>query len=150
MDPPPRPGVPLTAFDPHTAEAVVEVLNRAGVQAWPGPHSGEETDVMVARGSRDEALRVLGSRMEEVRLAALERDATRANRPGAPDPGTTAAEDGRPLVTERLRNLRILAAVILVPLLVVTLAPTLRGEVRIAVLAVAVVLGLAIWLHQRR
>lgn len=148
MNVPDRPGETLTAFDPRTARAVVTVLNDAGVRAWAVDGSEGDTDVMVAEGARDDALRILGSSMEEVRRVALEHDATTPVPPVPPDPADVHA--GPPLVMERLRNLRVLTAVVMVPLLVVTLAPTIRGDVRIAVLVAAAAIGLFLLLRRRR
>lgn len=104
--------------------------------------------MLVAQGSRQEALNILRNQMEEVRRVALEHDATAPVPAVPPDPDDAHA--GPPLVMERLRNLRVLAAVVMVPLLVVTLAPTIRGEVRIAVLLAAVAVGVLILLWRRR
>lgn len=148
MDLPEPDGVTLTAFDPRTAQAVVAVLQRAGVRAWAAATSDAEIEVLVAQGSRQEALNILRNQMEEVRRVALEHDATAPVPAVPPDPDDAHA--GPPLVMERLRNLRVLAAVVMVPLLVVTLAPTIRGEVRIAVLLAAVAVGVLILLWRRR
>lgn len=142
MEPTYGASVPLTAFDRRTAQAVVEVLQRAGVRAWTGEESGGDIEVRVAPEQREQALRELGDRMEEVREAVL--TAQRAEPPPpAPPPDPDDVHAGPPLVMERFRSLRWLGAVVMAPLLVVTLAPSLRGgtarSVVIALVALAVV-----------
>lgn len=138
MEPTYGAGVPLTAFDRRTATAVVAVLRRAGVQAWAGDEVDGDVEVRVAPEQRDQALRELGDRMEEVREAVLAAERA-APPPPAPPPDPDDVHAGPPLVMERFRSLSWLGAVVLAPLLVVTLAPSLRGGT-----ARSVVVGLAL------
>jgi hypothetical protein len=152
VQPQQRPYVPLTTFDERTARAVVAVLHRAGVPAAARPSVGEEVEVTVPEGARDEAMRILGSRMEEVTdaIGAADRE-TAARRPSAPAPDPDDVHAGPPLVMERLRSLSWLAAVFLVPLLAVTIAGPVRGDLRIlfAVVLMFAVAGLLWWRRRR-
>ncbi len=157
MDPQHGRGTALTAFDRRTAQAVVTVLGRAGIDAWLAGVDAEEAEVHVPEGRRDEALRALGARMEEVRQAAAEVDAAEARRRGDRGRAPRAAprdpddvHDGPPLVMERLRGMGWLLAVLLVPLLAVTLAPTLRGDVAIRAVVVVAVVVVAVIVYRRR
>ncbi|MGI9018399.1 MAG: hypothetical protein ACR2HR_15065 [Euzebya sp.] len=153
MDPQHRPGVALTAFDRRTAQAVVTVLQRAGIDAWTGMDEDEDTPVLVAEGLREQALQVLGQRMEEVRQATAEADRNAARSattgPSHPPRDPDDVHDGPPLVMERFRSMRVLAVVIMVPLLAVTLAPTIRGVVRVVVFVVLLGLGAVIVVRHR-
>lgn len=111
---PDRPAtVPLVAFSPGLARAVVAVLARAGVPAWTAEQA-HETEVIVPADRREEAFAVLAAHMEQIHAEAADEpgDATEVD----DEPG-----DPPPLVMERFRNMGLLALV-LVPLLVITLA----------------------------
>lgn len=165
------PGVPLTAFDRRTATAVVAVLCRAGVDAWAAATDGEDVEVRVVHDQRDHALRELGNRMEEVREAVLAADAdplaqtasetppaaygddppNASGRGAAPPPDPDDVRAGPPLVMERFRSIRFLAVAVMAPLLVVTLAPTLRGTTgRLVVGVLMAVVVVALLVTRRR
>lgn len=167
MEPEHDDGVALSAFDQRTATAVISVLRDAGVTAWVGAGDEEDVEVLVPGDQRDRALHELGARMEEVRSAVQSADASaRRRRPRheekvdgwstpartrAPLPDPDDVHAGPPLVMERFRSMRILAAVVMAPLLVVTLAPTLRGSTaRMVVLALAAVAAVAVVVFRRR
>ena len=139
--------MPLTSFDDRTARAVVAVLQRAGIAADARSDGHGESEVVVPEGTRDEAMRILGSRMEEVREAAASADADhRRATPSQPAADPDDVHAGPPLVMERLRSMAWLAVVFLVPLLAVTIAGPLRGELRIVIaLALMVVVGVLVW-----
>lgn len=151
MQPQQRPYVPLTTFDERTARAVVAVLHRAGVPAAARPAGGEEVEVTVPEGDREAAMRILGTRMEEVRdaVGAADRSARTHPRSRPPEPDPDDVHAGPPLVMERLRNLSWLAAVFLVPLLAVTIAGPVRGDLRI-LFAVVLMTAVALLLWWRR
>jgi Flp pilus assembly protein TadB len=157
-----RAHVALTSFDVRTATAVVAVLRRAGVSASGRAAGDGEVEVTVPEGAREEAMRILGARMEEVReavaaadadaLAARARDRAgdRARRAGAPHPAPDDVHAGPPLVMERFRSLSWLAAVLLVPMLAVTIAGPLRGDLRIgAAVVLMAVVAAVVWRRRR-
>lgn len=154
MEPRYGPGVPLTAFDRRTATAVVAVLCRAGVDAWATSTDGEDVEVRVVREQREQALRELGNRMEEVREAVRAADQAPRDRPVTPEPPEPDdVRAGPPLVMERFRSMRFLAVAVMAPLLVVTLGPTLRGSTARLVLGLlmgVVVVALLIVRRRRR
>ncbi|CAN5361209.1 hypothetical protein BH23ACT9_BH23ACT9_16210 [soil metagenome] len=146
-------GVALTAFDRRTAAAVVTVLQGAGVSAWTGADDGADVEVRVAADDRDRALTELGARMEEVHAAVskADRQAPRVQA-DAPLPDPDDVHAGPPLVMERFRSMRYLTAIVLAPLLVVTLAPTLRGGTgrMVVIIGMGVVAGLLLWRARRQ
>jgi hypothetical protein len=165
VDPQHDDGVALTAFDIRTAAAVVSVLRGAGISAWAtAEDESGEVEVRVAADDRERAMAELGARMEQVQDALRKSDRTAPGiRPTArtrradPDPDPAPLPDpddvhaGPPLVMERFRSMGFLTAMVIVPLMVVTLAPTLRGETaRTVVLVVAVVVAAALLLRRRR
>jgi hypothetical protein len=148
--------VPLDTFRPEVAGAVVTVLRRHGVAAWmratggslPGLDDGEAV-VLVERGRRDDAVQLLVAHMEEVgEAAAAEPRPLRHRRMTAPR-HPMEDEPGPPIVMERFRRMGLAVAVVLAPLLVVTLAtPRLpRGYVVLVFLAGLVAL---VWWRDRR
>ncbi|HUG84499.1 MAG TPA: hypothetical protein VMM13_08030 [Euzebya sp.] len=159
MEPQHDDGVTLSAFDQRTASAVVSVLRRAGVAAWLAAGHDEDVEVLVPDGQREVAMRELGTRMEEVR-AEVQSAPPSDDRPaeptgavartGAPVPDPDDVHAGPPLVMERFRSMRILAAVVMAPLLVVTLAPTLRGSTARVVLVVLATVAAGVVLAFRR
>lgn len=119
----------LDTFDAPVASAVVEVLRDRGIGAWtkatgsglPGIAAGEQA-VFVPAIRRDEAFAVLVGSMEEVReLADAEPRLVRPRGLGAPR-SAIEDEEGPPIVMERIRRGGFLVALVLVPLLVITLA----------------------------
>lgn len=114
--------VQLATFDPPVAEAVVAVLRRERVPATVEPLDHAEAEVRVPAARRDEALALLATHMEAIR--ELVEDATDG------DTTTTTSlplaepddETGRPIVMERFRRMGLGIAVVLAPLLVITLA----------------------------
>lgn len=168
MEPQHDDGVALSAFDPPTATAVVTVLRDAGLTAWQVGDGPEEVQVLVPDGQRELALRELGARMEEVR-AVMQTTGGAAQPPvrpadvrpaehaapavhhSSPLPDPDDVHAGPPLVMERFRSMRILAAVVMAPLLVVTLAPTLRGSTaRIILIALMIVAAVVVVVVRRR
>ncbi len=148
-----QPHVALTTFDDRTARAVVVVLRRAGVDASSVAGPDGETDVTVPEPDRDRAMQVLGSRMEEVAQAVAAGDVEEQRRARPAPPPRDAEDDvhaGPPLVMERFRRMRYLAVILMVPLLVVTLAPTIRGNVRVVVALVLMGVAAAVVLRRRR
>ncbi|MEE8601025.1 hypothetical protein [Euzebya tangerina] len=162
-----HPGTAVTTFDQHTAEAVVVVLERAGIRAWTtDPAPDGDVEVMVEEGQREAALRTLAQRMDEVRdaSAALRPEPARPESVKAPrfrrrsededdDQSALPEElrDGPPLVMERFRNLSWVLVILLVPLMVVTLAPTIRSDLGIRIaLGVAVVVIVTMVVRRRR
>lgn len=109
----------LATFEPALAAAVVQVLRRRGVPASEGSSAGGEAAVLVPADRREDALRVLADRMEDIhteaRGPALSPTQVAELHPDEDDEAT------RPLVFERLRGLGLLP-VLLIPLLVLTLA----------------------------
>lgn len=153
MESPQTHGEALTAFDSATADAVVEVLSRAGIPAWQDPDPDEHGDVVVRvnPGMRERAMQEMGRRMEEIQ-ATLRRspapdDSTRPHEPDVDDPA-----DGPPLTMERFADLRVLVAVVLGPLLVITVAgPFLTRTVRVSVIIfIVIATGLALFIARRR
>jgi hypothetical protein len=153
LDPTQRPDAALTSFDPPTAAAVAAVLSRAGVPAATRPAADGDVEVVVPPELRDRALRELGQRMEEVR------DEVAAARPAPADPhghGVVGPDEddlraGPPLVMERFRSLSWLTAVLLVPLLAVTVAGPLAGDLRrVAAVSLLAVVAAVVWRRRRR
>ena len=162
------PGIAVTTFDERTAEAVVVVLERADIRAWTAPSTvAGDVEVMVEEGRREAALRALTEGMDDVRevTAELHRQrsggSSRFTRRAA---DTRAGEDeddeivypeelrdGPPLVMERFRNLSWVLAILLVPLMVVALAPTIRSDmgIRIAIGVAVVVIGAIVFRRKR-
>ena len=139
----------LTSFDRVTAAAVVTVLQRAGIRAWAGATGdADETEVLVAAGDRERALSTLATRMEEVRREVVGGGGGFADTP-RPDPDDLYA--GPPLVMERFRSLSIAVAIILGPLLVVTLAaPAVPRSARVAIFLVLATVLAAWWFARQR
>lgn len=153
MDSSQQEGVALTAFDPVTADAVVAVLQRAGIAVWQSrePDAYGDVELRVSPGDRSRALAELGRRMEEVRDEVGSReppsvvDFDEQVRRDPDDP-----HDGPPLMMERVASMRVLVVALLGPLLVVTVAgPYLPRSARVIVFA-AIALGLGIVLARRR
>lgn len=147
--PPSQPSEPVASFPPALATAAAEVLVQADIPAWVVPHDDEEHEVQVPAGLREEALRVIALHMEAVSQRAG----------GPPPPGTLpvqhdqeqsdAAADASPLMMERIRNIGIVVAVVLAPLLAITLAsPPLPRRWSLAVYAAGV--WLLLWWRARR
>lgn len=150
MDSSQRPGVALTTFDQRTARAVVAVLQHQGLDAWAETGTTEDTPVIVAEGQRDRAWRILNDRMEDVRQSVAE-DTERAQSKAPTTSDPDDVHDGPPLVMERFRNFAWVAAVLLVPLMAVTLAPTIRGRTAIwvAIGVATVVFGILAFRRRR-
>ncbi len=135
------------------------VLRRAGIDARlvEGVAAGDDdAEVLVPEDDREDAMRILGERMEEVTESVLEADRLQERR-AAPPPTTGPLHDpddvhvGPPLMMERFASLRYLAVLVMVPLLVVTLAPTIRGDVRVIVaIVLLVVVAGALVVRRRR
>jgi hypothetical protein len=141
--------VPLADFDPPIAEAVVTVLRRAGLPAAVGEATDEEATVVVPADRREEAFAVLGRSMDAVHSELAEARAVAVRRaPQPPELDEYGEEYGRPLVFERLRQFGFLA-VLLVPLLVVTLAQVRLPAVYMAVAVIAGVVALTAWRNGR-
>jgi len=110
----------LAAFDPDLAEAVVQVLRRHGVQAWladapaRAAAGGSERAVHVRPEQREPALGLLAEHMEEV---GAELDGSDGDDADVPLHG-----GGRPLVMERFRRIGLNLAIVLAPLLIISLA----------------------------
>lgn len=112
----------LAIFDPPLAEAVATILGREGVPATVEPLDHAEAEVRVPAARRDEALALLATHMEAVRELL--------DGAGASDTTTTTSlpladpddETGRPMVMERFRRMGLGVAVVLAPLLAITLA----------------------------
>lgn len=123
----------LATFDPPLAQAVVTVLRRAGVPAATEPLDHGEAEVRVPSARRDEALDILTRDMEQVReLVGTQDDRGRRTVDAGGDTDGTARtlpldappddDSGRPIVMERLRRMGMGLAVILAPLLIITLS----------------------------
>lgn len=150
-----QPHVALTTFDDRTARAVVVVLRRAGIDASATPGPQDETEVRVPEPDRDRAMQVLGARMDEVVEAVTAADQGDRRRVVTPPPAVDLPDPddvhaGPPLVMERFRSMSYLAVVVLVPLLIVTLAPTVRGNVRVVVAIVLMGVVAALVVRRRR
>jgi hypothetical protein len=152
--------VPLAEFDPPIARAVVTVLRRAGLPAAVGDTNAEEATVVVPADRREEAFAVLSRSMDDVQaevagsrtVTVRRRDAERRDG-GRMDAGRADAdvdddEYGPPLLFERLRQFGFLA-VLLVPLLVVTLAQVRLPGIYMAVAVIAGVVALTAWRNGR-
>lgn len=150
-----RDGELLSAFDPSTAAAVVSVLQRRGHDAWlAAGDDADERAVMVRRGARQRALADLAENMEQVRdaMAAPPPDEPRRGRgrSGSWQRSELIDDDelreGPPLVMERFADLRVVLAFVLIPLMVVTLAPAIPRSLRapmaigVAIVVVAIVI----------
>ncbi|HUH07438.1 MAG TPA: hypothetical protein VML96_06485 [Egibacteraceae bacterium] len=133
-----QPSEPVASFPPALATAVTDVLVQSGIPAWALPGEDDEQEVHVAAGMRDEALRVIAMQMEAV--------SQRAGGPptlGAPhQPDDRPADDrtdAPPLMMEQIRRVGIVIAVVLAPLLAITLAsPPLPRRWSLAVYAAGV------------
>lgn len=118
----------LATFDPPLADAVVTVLRGEGVPArtepLDGPAAGPpgEVEVRVPSDRREEALGLLAGRMEEIRALVHAAGAVTATPLPLDDGG--GEDSGPPLVMVRVRRMGLGVAVLLVPLLVITLAQT--------------------------
>ncbi len=135
--------VPLVAFDPSTARAVVEVLRRAGITAMSEPLGDGDDEVRVPEAKRGLALTVLSDNMERI-AAAVAQERRKADEPAAvPDPDDPSA--GPPLVMERFRRMGFVPILLLVPLLALTLGtpglPRWLGMAILVALVVALVVG---------
>lgn len=155
MESPQTHGDALTAFDSATADAVVEVLSRAGIAAWQDPEPDEHGDVVVrvSPGMRARAMQEMGRRMEEVQATLRRSPAAAASAPDGPhEPDVDDPADGPPLTMERFADLRVLIAVVLGPLLVITVAgPFLTRTVQVSVIVFLVLAGgLAMVIARRR
>jgi hypothetical protein len=148
------PGSEFAAFDPPLARAVVTVLRREGLRAWLGRDRGGGTvHVFVDPDDREAALACLGRRMDDVQeLAARQREDAPPARPAPAGRGQVDGDDGgedaRPLVMERFARAGMVLALVLIPLLVVTLA---SARVPRGIAVAVVVLGvLGVWAARRR
>jgi hypothetical protein len=125
----------LETYSAPLALAVVEILREGGIPAWaqdPSGHRSGELAVRVPEGLRAEALAMVANRMEEIHGAA-----------GAAPPTGEDDEASRPIILERFRRLGFLA-LLLAPLLVVTLAsPRLPRPLALVVLVGGMVAILA-------
>lgn len=124
MHPEPETSAQLATFDPPLASAVVAVLRRVGISATVEPLDHDEVEVRVPAARREEALAALASRMEEVQRLARATSGNGHSGPGEQEPVGEAdeGEDGGPaIVMERLRRMGLGIAVVLTPLLVITL-----------------------------
>lgn len=127
-------------YDPPLARAVVAVLRDEGLRAWVEDEDGSGGRVLVVPVDQPAAVSALARRMEDVReLAAAEATADRPHPP---------SDRPAPLVMERFRSAGALVAVLLAPLLVVTLSWV--GLTPGLVAAVVVVAALAIVVVRRR
>lgn len=143
MHPDPGTSAHLASFDPALAEAVVAVLRREGVSAVAEPDGNGQVEVRVPAAHREQALTVLAARMEAVH--ELARSGTAA---GAA-PAASAApdeDDGPPIVMERFRRMGFGIAVVLAPLLIVTLG----GALPLGYAVGLFVLGLVAVVYWRR
>lgn len=143
MHPEPGTSTPLASFDAALADAVVALLRREGVPAVAEPVGTDEVEVRVPVARRDAALGVLVAHMEDVQ--ELARGGGARPRPG-PEPEDPDAEEGPPIVMERLRRMGFGIAVVLAPLLLVTLGGALPLGYALGVF----VLGLAAVVYWRR
>lgn len=109
------------------------MLRSNGVRAWTGedgPARGGAVSVHVAPEAHEAAVSTLARHMEEVHaLAGRSRAGEQAERrPSARRPAREVDDDdpeaGPPLVMERFRQAGLLIALVLAPLLVITLART--------------------------
>lgn len=147
MHPEPDTSAQLATFDPPLASAVVAVLRGMGISAAVEPLDHDEVEVRVQAARREEALAVLASRMEEVQRLA------QASLAGGGSPATEQqpagdAEAEPPIVMERLRRMGLGIAVVLTPLLIITLA---GGPLPIGYALALFILGLVAvvyWRHR--
>ena len=133
----------LATFDADLAAAVVRVLRRHGVQAWVAEQpteDGRQRAVHVAAPQREPAFAVLADRMEEVHRELAERRPAAAERPEH-EQGPSEPPGTRPLVMERFRRIGLNVAVLLAPLLVVSLA---RPPFPVAIALLTLVGGIAL------
>ena len=112
----------LATFEPSLARAVSDILTEHGIPCEQ-QRRGDEHDVLVPAGRREEAFAVLSHQMEQVQrrthTSVLDHHATATDDPTASE---GQEHDERPmLVTERFRRMGFVA-IALVPLLVVTLS----------------------------
>lgn len=143
MDPSAPASHELGSFDPVLATAVVAVLRSERLRVW-----AEQGRVLVVPADREAALAALAARMDQVNALAAElRDQPPedAQEAGWREP---PGWEGRPLVMERFRRAGAGVALLLVPLLGVTLAQTLLP--RQVIVAVLVVGAGAVLLARRR
>lgn len=113
----------LATFDPPVARAVAMVLRREGVPATVESLDHGEAEVRVSPDRRDEALALLARHMEQVHELAADEHAGAAT--ATPLPLDTQFEDddaGPPIVMERLRRMGLGLALVLAPLLIITLS----------------------------
>lgn len=140
----------LDAFPHHLADAVADELRHAGVAATV-VDAGDVAEVHVPSGQRDPAWSTLAARMESITARA---DAAAGeSRPSAQPAPVAWQPDGddhehRPLVTERLRGAGTLIALVLVPVLAVSLS---RVRLPTTVVVAIVVGGAALlWMLRQR
>ena len=138
-------------LDPATATALVRVLRDEGLRAWIAEDDPLRRRVLVVPADHERANAVLSRRMEDVQLHAA-----RIREASGEDVHDDVGDDGRsaqtPLVMERFASMGWLLAVVLVPLLVVTLAQTvqsLRVVVVVVSLGVAAVVAGRLWSRRR-
>lgn len=114
----------LGSWPPAQAEAVADVLRRAGLHPRREPH-GDLRAVTVPAGESDAATREMASRMDEIAEAVrADRRATSTRRErGRHDVPDDPGGHGRRLVTERLLAAGPLLAVVVSVLFVVALVP---------------------------
>ena len=131
----------LAIFDADLAGAVVRVLRRHGVDAWlaAAPTEGGQRAVHVAATQREPAFGVLADRMEEIHGELAERRPA-AGRDRGHEEDASEPADARPLVMERFRRIGLNVAVLLAPLLVISLA---RPPFPVAVALITLVGGMA-------
>ena len=151
MPPEPDTSAQLATFDPRLASAVVAVLRRVGIPAVVEPLDHDEVEVRVPAARREEALAVLAGRMEEVQRLAGETSADGHGHPRGDQPAAEGDEDpeaGPAIVMERLRRMGLGIAVVLTPLLIITLA---GGQLPMGYALALFVLGLVAvvyWRHR--
>lgn len=112
----------LATFDPPVARAVAAVLEREGMSATVEPLDHGEAEVRVATERRDEALVLLARHMERVHELAAKQHVDAVTATPLPLDPSPDDEDSRPIVMERLRRMGLGIAVVLAPLLIITLA----------------------------
>jgi hypothetical protein len=109
----------------------VTVLRANGVQAWideEGVTAGDSVSVHIPPDAHDAAVETLARHMEEIHaLAGQGRRRAQAGQATQSGPANLDEDDlgsGPPLVMERFRQAGFVIALVLAPLLVVTLART--------------------------
>lgn len=114
----------LATFDPPLAEAVVTILHAEGIPTSVEPLDHHEVEVRVPAARRDEALALLADRMEQIHELVARAGSVTATPLPLTDHAGDAEEDGSggPIVLERLRRMGLGVAVLLAPLLVITLS----------------------------